>query len=118
MNKTDFKFVNPEDRINNEQIRPGLTYWKDAWRRLKKNTLAMIGLVVIFLITLFGVFGPFFTPFSDSDQVVGFANIPPRFEITQAGDTFFYFNGTQYNLFTVTCRASFRCHHHLYLRRL
>jgi len=102
MNKTDFKFVNPEDRINNEQIRPGLTYWKDAWRRLKKNTLAMIGLVVIFLITLFGVFGPFFTPFSDSDQVVGFANIPPRFEITQAGDTFFYFNGTQYNLFTVT----------------
>ncbi|PKK96992.1 MAG: diguanylate cyclase, partial [Tenericutes bacterium HGW-Tenericutes-3] len=35
MNKTDFNFVKPEDRVNNEQIRPGLTYWKDAWRRLK-----------------------------------------------------------------------------------
>jgi oligopeptide transport system permease protein len=102
MNKNDFNFVKPSDRINSEQIRPGLTYWKDAWRRLKKNTLAMIGLVVIFLVTLFGIFGPFFTPYNDSDQVIGYTNIPPRISITQAGDTFFYFNGTQYDLYTVT----------------
>lgn len=102
MKKSDFNYVSAEAKLSNEQIRPGLTYWKDAWRRLKKNVLAMMGLVVIILITLFGVFGPFFTPFSDSDQVVGFTNIPPRISITKAGDTFFYFNGTQYTLYTVT----------------
>ena len=102
MNKNDFKYVSEEAKLSNEQIRPGLTYWKDAWRRLKKNVLAMIGLVVIILITLFGVLGPFFSPYKDSTQVVGFVNIPPRISITKAGDTFFYFNGTQYTLFTVT----------------
>ncbi|MBU1093807.1 MAG: ABC transporter permease [Firmicutes bacterium] len=102
MKKSDFNFVSAEAKISNEQIRPGLTYWKDAWRRLKKNVLAMIGLVVIVLVTLFGVFGPFFTPFLDSTQVVGYTNIPPRLTITKAGDTFFYFNGTQYDLYAVT----------------
>ncbi|MBU1141559.1 MAG: ABC transporter permease [Firmicutes bacterium] len=102
MNKNDFKFVSPEQRISNEKIRPGLTYWKDAWRRLKKNILAMLGLVVIILVTLFGIFGPFFTPYTYSDQVRGFTNIPPRISITDADGTFFYFNGTQYDLYTVT----------------
>jgi len=102
VNKSEFKFVSPEQRISNEQIRPGLTYWKDAWRRLKKNYLAMAGLVVIILVTLFGIFGPFLTPYTYSDQVIGYTNVPPRITITKAGDAFFYFNGTQYDLYAVT----------------
>jgi oligopeptide transport system permease protein len=102
MNKNDFKFVAPENRANIEQIRPGLTYWKDAWRRLKKNKLAMIGLVVIMLITLFGVFGPLFTKYTYSDQKPGFNNIPPRFEIIKVEDYYFYLNLTEYNLYTST----------------
>jgi oligopeptide transport system permease protein len=102
MNKNDFKFVAPENRANIEQIRPGLTYGKDAWRRLKKNKLAMIGLVVIMLITLFGVFGPLFTKYTYSDQKPGFNNIPPRFEIIKVEDYYFYLNLTEYNLYTST----------------
>jgi len=102
MNKSDFKFVAPEDRANIEQIRPGLTYWKDAWRRLKKNKLAMAGLVVIFLMTLFGIFGPFFTAYTYSDQRPGFNNIPPRFEIMKVEDNYFYLNLSEYNLYTST----------------
>jgi len=102
MNKSDFKFVAPENRANIEQIRPGLTYWKDAWRRLKKNKLAMAGLVVIGLMTLFGIFGPFFTAYNYSDQRPGFNNIPPRFEIMKVEDTYFYLNLSEYNLYTST----------------
>jgi len=102
MNKNDFKFVAPENRENIEQIRPGLTYWKDAWRRLKKNKLAMVGLLVIILMTLFGIFGPFFTNYTYSDQIPGFNNIPPRFQIMKVEDHYFYLNGSEYNLYTVT----------------
>ena len=45
-------------------VRPSLSYWKDAWRRLRKNKLAMGGLVFLFLLTLFAIFGPIFSPHS------------------------------------------------------
>lgn len=102
MNKNDFKFVAPENRENIEQIRPGLTYWKDAWRRLKKNRLAMVGLLVIVLMTLFGIFGPFFTNYTYSDQIPGFNNIPPRFQMMKVEDNYFYLNGSEYNLYSAT----------------
>ncbi|MDX9691635.1 MAG: ABC transporter permease [Acholeplasmataceae bacterium] len=100
--KSDFRLLDASEKISSEQIRPGLTYWKDAWRRLKKNKLAMIGLVVIGLMTLFAIFGPLFTPYKYSDQKVGFTNLPPRIEIIKTGDKYFYFNGDYYFLFTST----------------
>jgi oligopeptide transport system permease protein len=100
--KNEFKLLDQSQKISNEQIRPGLTYWKDAWRRLKKNVLAMGGLVVILLMTLFAIFGPMITPYTYSDQIVGYANIPPRIELMKADDVYFYFNGTQYNLYSST----------------
>ncbi|TNF08463.1 MAG: ABC transporter permease, partial [Bacillota bacterium] len=100
--KTEFRLLEASEKISSEQIRPGLTYWKDAWRRLKKNKLAMIGLVVIGLMTLFAVVGPLFTPYKYSDQKVGFTNLPPRIELMKTGDQYFYFNGDYYFLFTST----------------
>ncbi len=49
-------------------VRPSVTYWQDAWRRLKQNRLAMVGLWVIVAITLIAVFGPMLSPYSYSDQ--------------------------------------------------
>lgn len=100
--KTEFRLLEASEKISSEQIRPGLTYWKDAWRRLKKNKLAMIGLVVIGLMTLFAIVGPLFTPYKHSDQKVGFTNLPPRIELMKTGDQYFYFNGDYYFLFTST----------------
>lgn len=100
--KNEFKLLDQNQKLSNEQIRPGLTYWKDAWRRLKKNVLAMGGLVVILLMTLFAIFGPMITPYTYSDQIVGYSNIPPRIELMKADDVYFYFNGTQYNLYSST----------------
>lgn len=36
----------------------GTSLWKDAWRRLLKNRLAVFGLVVVIIITLVSIFGP------------------------------------------------------------
>ena len=49
-------------------VRPSVTYWQDAWRRLKQNRLAMVGLWVIVAIALIAIFGPMFSPYSYSDQ--------------------------------------------------
>lgn len=56
--------------------RPSTTYWQDAWRRLKQNKAAMLGLFMIIFITLLAAFGPLFTFHSYSDQKLEFANQP------------------------------------------
>ncbi|WP_313343474.1 ABC transporter permease [Sedimentibacter sp.] len=38
--------------------RPNLTYWKDAWRRIKKNKVAYTGLIIILVYIFLAVFGP------------------------------------------------------------
>ncbi len=57
--------------------RPATSYWQDAWRRLKENRLAMAGLATIVIIALLAAFGPLFSPYSYSDQVLADANKPP-----------------------------------------
>lgn len=57
--------------------RPSTTYWKDAWRRLKKNRPAMIGLYTIVFIIIAAVAGPWLSHVSYSDQNLMQANQPP-----------------------------------------
>lgn len=42
--------------------RPSLTYWQDAWRRLKQNKVAMASFAVILLVVLLGAVGPVLVP--------------------------------------------------------
>lgn len=38
--------------------RPSLSYWSDAWRRLRKNRVAFLGLVIIIVYVLMAIFAP------------------------------------------------------------
>jgi oligopeptide transport system permease protein len=60
------------------------SYWKDAWRRLKKNRVAATsGWIIIFLI-LFAYIGPLFVPYHYDDQMRGSSNLPPmRYSSTE-----------------------------------
>jgi oligopeptide transport system permease protein len=40
--------------------RPTISYWQDAWRRLKKNPVAMVSLVVLIILIFLCIFGPYF----------------------------------------------------------
>ena len=53
------------------------SYWKDAWRRLRKNTVAMIALGVIIFLVLFAFVGPLLTPYDYSTQMRNEENWPP-----------------------------------------
>lgn len=56
------KASNEEKKID-EIVRPSITYWQDAWRRLKSNKLAIIALMFIIIITLSAIFVPMFSKY-------------------------------------------------------
>ena len=48
-----------KDQGEMEQItRPNLSYWQDAWRRIKKNKVAFCSLLLILLYVLLAIFAP------------------------------------------------------------
>jgi oligopeptide transport system permease protein len=57
-----------EKTVQTEIVRPSITYWQDAWRRLKQNPVAIVSLIFIILLILFAIIGPYFSAYSYSDQ--------------------------------------------------
>ncbi|WP_028856547.1 ABC transporter permease [Psychrilyobacter atlanticus] len=99
----DNRWEKASEEIKGEKkIRPSLTYWQDAWRRLKQNKLSMIGLVVIILLFITAIFGPMLSKFSYEDQDLKFGNIAPRFDIYEVDKSNYIYVHPEYKLFTVT----------------
>lgn len=78
-NQELFTFVDKDDKQGDIIVRPSLTYWQDAWRRLKQNKLAIAGLVVIIILSIVSIIGPMLTPYSFSDQALSLKNKPPGY---------------------------------------
>lgn len=53
-----FKVIGFSQEEANRIDRPTISYWQDAWRRLKKNPVAMISLVVLLLMVIMVIVGP------------------------------------------------------------
>lgn len=60
--------------------RPSITYWADAWRRLKKNKLAMFGLFIIIVLALMAIFGPYINGYTYFEQDFTKKNLWPNSE--------------------------------------
>lgn len=72
-----FEPANPEEKKGLIIQRHSLSFWKDAWRRLKKNPTAMVGLALIIILLLFAFAGPFIVPYKYDEQIRGFENLSP-----------------------------------------
>ncbi|MBM7601235.1 dipeptide transport system permease protein [Virgibacillus halotolerans] len=54
-----------KDKEEAESVaRPSMSYWQDAWKRLIKNKLAMLGLIFLILLGFMAIFGPILSPYS------------------------------------------------------
>ena len=73
----DFEPASQQERDDFIQERQSVSYWKDAWRRLKKNTVAMIALGVIIFLFLFAFVGPFLVPYGYDQFSIGAENLYP-----------------------------------------
>lgn len=63
-----------------EQAEAGTSLWKDAWLRLRKNRMAVFGAVVILIISLMSIFGPFVIEHTYQGQNLDLGASPPSSE--------------------------------------
>ena len=61
---SDFLPAEESEKQSLVVMRESVNFWKDGFRRLKKNKVAMISLVVIILIMIFAFVLPSFYPYS------------------------------------------------------
>ena len=61
------EWFNPAEKDDHGKelvVRPALSYWADAWRRLRKNALAILSLIFLVLLTTLAIVVPIISPHS------------------------------------------------------
>ena len=83
----DFQVVGYTLEEANRIDRPTISYWQDAWRRLKKNPVAMASLVVLVLLIIMCIIGPY---------IRGYDFITKNVKMKNRGCSAEYWFGTDY----------------------
>ena len=75
---TASSFAPLSDQQHKEVIaRPSLSYWQDAWNRLRANKRALVSLYIVIGLMLFTVFGPVVWPVDPAMQDIDQISQPP-----------------------------------------
>ena len=72
--------VSPDDTGAEEISRPSTTYWHDVWVRFRRDRLALIGLVVIVVMTILAVVVPMVSPYTYSGMDLMHMNEHPSLQ--------------------------------------
>ncbi|MBB3354082.1 MULTISPECIES: ABC transporter permease [Rhizobium] len=56
---------------------PPVSLWRDAWHRLRRNKLAVFGLMVVLILAFTAIFGPYLTPYDYLSQDLNARNALP-----------------------------------------
>ena len=75
-----FEFVDLSTLDSELVVRPNISYWQDAWRRLKKNPVAMGALFVLIAIIFMAVFAPIIRNMDFRTVVTQKKNLSPNSE--------------------------------------
>lgn len=78
LSKEKFQIIGCENINSESMLRPSMTYWQDAWRRLKKNKVAMASLVVLILMVIMTIVGPMIAKFQFEVMNKGMENLSPN----------------------------------------
>ncbi|MGL4874759.1 MAG: ABC transporter permease [Clostridium sp.] len=76
-NKEMFTPVSKEEKTFEKNVRPSVGYWKDAWRRLKTNKVAIVSLVIIVLFVLAVIITPMVSQYTYDGQDKTASNLGP-----------------------------------------
>lgn len=76
-NPEDFMPASEAEKESLVVMRESVSFWKDGFRRLRKNKVAMVSLVVIILIMFISFIVPMFYPYSYEVQIKGANNLAP-----------------------------------------
>lgn len=79
----DFLPATDEEKQSLVQLRPSVSFWKDAINRLKKNKVAMVSLAVIIFVMIFAFIVPGFYPYKYDQQIQGSEYLKPMVHSAQ-----------------------------------
>ncbi|MEH7224334.1 ABC transporter permease [Bacillus sp. JJ1566] len=81
-NLTEDMFAPVEQKFEEAEkiARPSISYWKDVWNRLIENKLAMLGLIIIIVIGVLAIIGPYLNGYTYYEQDFTKKNLRPNAE--------------------------------------
>ena len=68
INASDFEPATDSEKESMVEIRKSVSYWRDAARRFKSNTVSMVALAIFILVLIFAFLGPSFIPYDYANQ--------------------------------------------------
>ena len=77
LNPDDFLPATDEEKESLVVMRDSVSFWKDGFRRLRKNKVAMVCLFIIIIVVIFALIVPAFYPYSYEQQIQGANNLAP-----------------------------------------
>lgn len=72
-----FEKASGQEKADFIQDRKSVGYWADAWRRLRRNKVAMVAAVILVIIMLFAFVGPMLVPYGYAQQIRGAEALHP-----------------------------------------
>ncbi|QED50196.1 oligopeptide ABC transporter permease [Cytobacillus dafuensis] len=63
--------------------RPTITYWQEVWKRFRRNKAAFTGLILISIILVLAIFGPYANDHGYDEQNLARANLPPKIPVLE-----------------------------------
>ena len=73
---SEFAHIGASASEREKITRPNITFFKDAFRRLKKNRIAMLCLILLLIMVLMSVIAPMLSPFDFREQHYSHTNAP------------------------------------------
>ena len=77
LNPDDFLPATDEEKESLVVMRDSVSFWKDGFRRLRKNKVAMVCLFIIIIVMIFAFIVPAFYPYCYELQIQGANNLAP-----------------------------------------
>jgi len=78
-----FEYASQSNIADDFTYRPEQSFWQDAWRGLRKNKAAIVGLCTIIVVLLLAVFGPFMNSHGYDEQNIARTNLPPKIPVLE-----------------------------------
>ncbi len=75
-----FEIAGTKDTETEKISKPSLSFWKDVSHRFRKNKLAMVGVVILVLLIILAIFGPYMTGYDYRTNNLSIKNQPPSAE--------------------------------------
>lgn len=72
-----FDTLDNTEKSTDDIASPSVSYWKNAWVRLKKDPLAISGLIFLIIMSLAAVFGPMLIPYTYDGMDIAIQNQGP-----------------------------------------